>query len=113
MRDGALDAGSLSLAELAQLRRTAHEVVPETTKYQEARVQGRYELSPDGARVQAELELRGRTAPLNFAAVRTGGVMRAGIELTPSRFAIKAVPRVLSSSRCRREPSSARERDLG
>lgn len=89
LRAGVLDSGALSRAELAQIRHTAHEVVLETTRYPEARVQGRYELTAERVDVHAELELRGRSEPLDFAATRTGGVIRARVELVPSRFGIQ------------------------
>lgn len=101
LRNGMLDPGSLSRTELAQIRQSAHEVVLETTKYQEARVQGRYELSGERASVHAELELRGRTLPLDFVAARDGGVLRARIELVPSRFGIKPYRAFLGALRLR------------
>jgi hypothetical protein len=76
-------------------------VVLETTKYQTARVQGRYELAGEHVEVHAELAFRGRTAPLDFVATRAGGVVRARIDLTPSHFGIKPYRAFLGALRLR------------
>lgn len=101
LRNGVLDAGALSAAELVQIRHSAHEVVLETTRYPEALVKGRYELTSDGLSVHAELEFRGRTEPLAFTATGAGGVIRARVELTPSRFGIKPYRAFLGALRLR------------
>jgi hypothetical protein len=101
MRAGTLEPGALTGADLAQIRRSAHEVVLETTKYQTARVQGRYELAGEHVEVHAELAFRDRTAPLDFVATRAGGVVRARIDLTPSHFGIKPYRAFLGALRLR------------
>ena len=84
IRGGRPDFRALSARDLADIDANTRKDVLHPDRHPWIRFQGRLV----GGRVEGDLELHGRIAPLSFAVTPSGGRVRGEVEFAPSRWGI-------------------------
>lgn len=99
MVDGTLRASDYDAGKRADVEKAMHGEVLRTSKYPKALFQGTATPDGDGFRVNGDLDLAGKKAPLAFDVKRNEGVFTATFELTLSRWGIAQYKALLGAIR--------------
>jgi len=95
MRRGRLEPGALSEKDRRDILGNMTAKVLDTRRHGEIRFRG---AARDGAaRVEGQLELAGRTAPVSVPVTVAGGRVRGEVELRPTRWGIKPFKALLGA----------------
>lgn len=102
--DGPVEGGTLrperfSAADRADIERITRDEVLRTARYPRGRFVGRAAARGEGFRVEGELALAGRSAPVGFDVRRQDGVFRAELEIRPSRWGVAPYRALLGAIR--------------
>lgn len=95
MRDGALRPDELSPKDKAEIERTLQETILDAARHPRVHFRGRL----TGARLEGELQLRGRSLSVSIPVHHADGRVRGTVELQPSRWGIAPYRALLGAIR--------------